>query len=179
MAHNGDILITIPVQTINEMLLVPLIDFLTQFSLEALTDLYHKLTFPQRAQIFKIVFPEDAEFPKRNPPYSSTMFLEASGHCISLLSYLLGYRDNQSIDEVILGLLSIFNKDQQSTFMYNYNQFLDDNIHEQFMNFIVQGVFNYNFVIIYMLIFQQGNLSPIRLSKQEEQGVNQSVIQWK
>lgn len=72
----------------------------------------------------------------------------------SLLSYLLGYSDDQFVDEVILGFLSIFNKYQQLAFMYNYNQFLADNIHEQFMNFTVQGVFNYNSVIVYILLFQ-------------------------
>lgn len=109
MAQNGDILITLSIQTINEILLIPQIGSLTQFSPATLMDLYHKLTFPQRAQIFEIILLEDAKLPKRNPPYSFSMFFDASRHFISFLSYLLGYPDHQSIDEVILVFLSIFN----------------------------------------------------------------------
>lgn len=56
--------------------------------------------------------------------------------------------------------------------MYNYSQFLADNIHEKFMNLTVKGVLNYNSVIVHVLLFQQGDLLPIKLSKQDEQGVN-------
>lgn len=64
MAQNGDIMIAIFVQTINEMLLFPQIDSFTQFSPATLMDLYHKLTCPHRAQIFEMFLPEDEEFPK-------------------------------------------------------------------------------------------------------------------
>ena len=62
--------------------------------------------------------------------------------------------------------------------MYNYNQFLVDNIHEQFMNFTLNGVFSYSSVIVHMLLFQQGDILPIKLNKQDGQGVNESVIHW-
>jgi len=130
VAQNGDILIIISTETIHQMLLIHQLDSLSHFSPETLMDLYHKLTFPQIAQILEFFLREDAELQKRNPSYSSSMFPEASRHCISLLSYLLGYPDDQSIDETILGFLSIFNKYQQPTFTYNYSQFLANNIHE-------------------------------------------------
>jgi len=68
------------------------------------------------------------------------MFPEATRHIISMLSYLLGYENDQSFDESILGFFSIFSKEYQLAFMYNYNHFLADNIHENFMNFPTQGV---------------------------------------
>ena len=125
------------------MLLIPQYDSLTHFSPVALMDLYHKLNFPHRNHILKFFLLEDVKIPKNNPPYSSSIFPEASKHCISLLSYLLGY----------------------SFFMYNYNQFLAENIHEQFMNFKTQGEFSYTSVIIHMFLFQQGDLLPIQIKK--------------
>ena len=61
--------------------------------------------------------------------------------------------------------------------MYSYSQFLADNIHEQFMNFTTR-VFSYSSVIIHLILFQQGDSLLIQLSRQDEQGVNQSVIHW-
>lgn len=71
---------------------------------------------------------------------------------------------------------SIFSKEYQPTFMYNYRQFFADRIHEQFMNFSTQGLFRYSSIIIHFLLFQQGDSLPIQLNKQYEQGVNQLVI---
>ena len=60
--------------------------------------------------------------------------------------------------------------------MYNYNHFLANFIHEQFMDFTTQGAFTYSSVIIHMILFQQADMFPIHFNKQDQQGVNQSVI---
>ena len=83
-------------------------------------DLYQKLTFPQRAQIFEIFLPEDVELPKKNPPYPASMFPERAKHIISLVSFLLGYQIDQWVYEAILGYLSIFSRQNKLAFMYNY-----------------------------------------------------------
>lgn len=62
--------------------------------------------------------------------------------------------------------------------MYNYSQFLADNIHEQFTNLTTQGLFKYSSIIIHLIFFQQGDLLSIKFNRQDEQGVNQSVIHW-
>ena len=87
-------------------------------------------------------------------PHASSIFPIASKHYISLLSYLLGYPNDETIDEPILGFLSIFSLEKSPFFMYNYIHFLVDIIHEQFMNFTTQGAFNYSFEIIRMILFQ-------------------------
>jgi hypothetical protein len=61
-------------EAIDQMLQIPRNDLAIPFSIESLNDLYQKLTFPQRAWIFEIFLPEDAQFPKKNPPYSSSIF---------------------------------------------------------------------------------------------------------
>lgn len=122
--------------------------------------------------------PEDVELPKINPPYSSSMFPDATRHIISLLSYLLGYENDQLVDECILGFFSIFSKEYQPSFMYNYSQFLVDNINEWFMNFTTQGFFRYRLVIIHFILFQQGDSLHIQINMKDEKGVNLSVIHW-
>ena len=74
MAPSGDILFKITTQSINQMMLVPPIEKNTPFSLEALTQLYQKLDFATRAKIFEIFLPENAQLPKKNPPYPSSIF---------------------------------------------------------------------------------------------------------
>lgn len=106
--------------------------------------------------------------PKRNPPYPSSDFPEANRHVTSLLSYLLGYENDHSIDESIFGFLSIFSAEFQPTFMLNYNQSLAYNIHEHIIHFTTQGVFKYSSVIIHMFLFQRGDLLPIQLPKQDD-----------
>ena len=112
------------------MLVIPENDSLRHFSTVVLMDLYHKLTFPQRAQIFEIFLPEDVELPKKNPPLPASMFLERAKQTISLVSFMLGYQKDQWVDEHFLGYLSIFSKEHKPAFMYNYSQFLAENMHK-------------------------------------------------
>lgn len=58
------------------MMLIPHNDTLNHFSAVVLMDLYHKLTFPQRAKDFEIFLPEDSQLPKNYPPYPASMFPE-------------------------------------------------------------------------------------------------------
>jgi hypothetical protein len=60
-------------------------------TIEILSELYQNLTFPQRAQIFELFLPQDAQFPKNNPPYHSSIFSERGNHIISTLCCLFGY----------------------------------------------------------------------------------------
>lgn len=78
------------------------------------------------------------------------MLPERAKHIISLVSFLLGYQTYQWVDEVNLGYLSIFSKEKKHAFMYNYNQFLVEAIHEQLMNITTEGVFKYSFVLVHI-----------------------------
>lgn len=154
MAQNGDILVTISLETINQMLLIPENDSLSQFSTPSLMDLYHKLTFPQKPQIFEIFLPKDAQLPKKILPYPASMFLENTKKIISLVSCLLGYQSNQWVDKPILGFISIFYKEHKIVFMFNFNHFLADNIHEQLMKITTEGMLKYPSILVYMFLFQ-------------------------
>ena len=43
-------------------------------SIEILTELYLKLDFPKRFQIFQTFLPSSVETPKSNPPYLASIF---------------------------------------------------------------------------------------------------------
>ena len=96
------------------------------------------------------------------------MFRERTKHIIFLASCLLGYYTDQWVDEPILGYLSIFSKKHKPAFMYNYNSFIVENMHEQIMKITTKGVFKYSYVLVHMFLFQQGDMFPITLHKQKE-----------
>jgi hypothetical protein len=98
VSSSGKTLFTITLKSINQMLQIPKIDSVIPFSVEALNDLYHKLSFSQRDHIFKIFLPEDAQLPKKNPPYPSSIFFIRENHIISILCYMLGYFSDEWVD---------------------------------------------------------------------------------
>jgi hypothetical protein len=73
VSSSGESLFTITPESINQMLQIQRSDPVIPFSIKALNNLYQKLSFPQRAQIFEIFLPEDAQLPKKNPPYPSQL----------------------------------------------------------------------------------------------------------
>jgi hypothetical protein len=135
VSSSGETLFTITSKTIDQMMQVPRVESLSLFSVEVLTELYQKLSFPQRAQIFEIFLPESAQLPKKNPPYHTSIFSEKGKQIISSLCCLLGHYSNEWVDEPILGFLSIFSTKEKATTQFNFIQFLADNIHEQLFSF--------------------------------------------
>jgi hypothetical protein len=135
ISSSADTLFFITPEDIDQMMQIPHVGSVAPLNLEILTELYQKMTFPQRAQIFKLFLPTFAQFPSTNPPYPSSMFSTKRKKVISSLCALLGYYSDQWVDEPILGFLSIFSNDEKPTTQFDYSTFLADNIHEQFMNF--------------------------------------------
>jgi len=71
-------------------------------SVDSLMELYKNLTFPHKAKIFETFLPMNVQFPKKNPPYPSSMFLEMTKQIISIVSYLLGYQNDKWVDKTII-----------------------------------------------------------------------------
>ena len=86
-------------------------------------EFYKNLTFPHRSKIFETFLLEDAQLPKKSPPYSSSMFPEMTKQIISIVSCLLGYQSDQWVDEAIIGFLSIFTIGEKPS-IFNYNEYL-------------------------------------------------------
>ena len=97
--------------------------------------MYQNLSFPQRAQIFELFLPRDAQFPKKNPPYHSSIFSEDGNQVILTLCCLLGYFSEEWVDEPILGFMSIFSAEEKVSIQFDYNGFLAENLHKKLENF--------------------------------------------
>jgi hypothetical protein len=106
---------------IEQIMQIPRANSLSPFSVEILTEMYQKLSFPQRDQIFELFLPENAQLPKMNPPYHSSIFSAKGNQIISSMSCLLGYYSDEWVDEPILGFLSIFYTEEKATTQFNYN----------------------------------------------------------
>jgi hypothetical protein len=155
ISSSGEIFFLITPKSIDQMMQIPRADSASPFNLEILTELYQKMNFPQRAQIFDLFLPTSAQFPSTNPPYPSSMFSTKGNQVISSLCALLGYYSNQWVDEPILVFLSIFSTDEKPTTQFDFNTFLADNIHEQFVNFGTEGMFIYSSILAYLFFFFQ------------------------
>jgi hypothetical protein len=137
--------------------------------------MYPKLSFPQRAQIFKLFLPESAQFPKKKTPYQSSMFSTKGNQVISSLCCFLRYSSDEWVDEPILGFLSIFSTEEKATIQFNCSQFLADNIHEQLFKFPTEGMFRYSSILAYMFLFFKEEKFSFSMQKLYQDGHPQVV----
>ena len=106
-----------------------------------------------RFQIFQISMHSLVETPKTNPPYPSAIFFERTRHIITMLSCILGYFNDEHVDASILGFLSTFSLGQPPATIFNFSQYLADNIHEQLVKMPEEGVFKYSSVLFHMFMY--------------------------
>jgi hypothetical protein len=178
VSSSGDVLFFITPEDIDQMMQITRAESASPFNLEILTELYQKMTFPQRAQIFELFLPTSAPLPSTNPPYPSSMFSTKGNQIISSLCALLGYYSDQWVDEPILGFLSIFSNDEQPTTQFDYSTFLANNIHEQFVNFATEGMFRYSSILAYMFVYFQADRFSFSMQKMDADGKPQPVTAW-
>ena len=108
VSSSGETFFLITPKAIDQMMQVPRAEPHSPLIIEILTEMYQNLSFPQRAHIFELFLPQDAQFPKNNAPYHSSIFSEKGNQIISTLCYFLSYLSDEWVDEPILGFLSIF-----------------------------------------------------------------------
>jgi hypothetical protein len=168
VSSSGETLFTITPESIDQMMQISRVESASPFTLEVLTEKYQNLSFPQRAQIFELFLPQDAQFPKKNPPYHSSMFSEKGNQIISSLCCLLGYFSDEWVDEPILGYLSIFTAEEKSTTQFDYNSFIAENMHEQFFKFPTEGMFWYSSILAYMFMFFQADKFSFTMQKMDQ-----------
>jgi hypothetical protein len=61
---------------------------------------------------------------------------------------------------------------------FNYNTFLADNIHEQFVNFGTEGMFRYSSILAYMFVYFQADKFSFSMQKMDADGRPQPVTAW-
>jgi hypothetical protein len=178
VSSSGENIFFITPEAIDQMMQISRAESASPFNLEIITELYQKLSFPQRAQIFELFLPQAAHLPTTNPLYPYSLFLVKGNQVISSLCALLGYFLDQWVDEPILGFLSIFSIDEKPTTQFNYNTFLVDNIHEQFLNFATESMFRYSSIMAYMFVFFQADKFSFSMHKMDKDGRPQTVTTW-
>jgi hypothetical protein len=178
VSSSGETLFFITPEAIDQMMQIPRTESASPFNLEIITELYQKLSFPQRAQIFEFFLPQDAQFPKSNPPYPSSLFSEKGNQVISSLCCLLGYFSDEWVDEPILGFLSIFSTEENPTTQFDYNTFLAENIHEQFSKFTTEGMFGTPPYWLTCSLFFQVDRFSFSMQKMDKDGKPQAVTSW-
>jgi hypothetical protein len=178
VSSSGETLFVITPEAIDQMMQIPRTESAFPFNLEIITELYQKLSFPQRAQIFELFLPQDAQLPKSNPPYPSSMFSEKGNQIISSLCSLLGYFSDEWVDEPILGFLSIFSTEERPTIQFDYSTFLAESIHEQLSKFATEGMFRYSSILANMFIFFQVDRFFFSMQKMDKNGKPQAVTSW-
>jgi hypothetical protein len=77
-----------------------------------------------------------------------------------------------------MGFLSIFSTNENPTTQFDFNTFLADNIHEQFVNFGTENMFRYPSIIAYLFIFFQADKFGFSMQKMDEDGRPQAVTTW-
>lgn len=95
-----------------------------------------------------------------------------------MLSCILGYTLYEYVDEVILAFMSIFSPCKPLTIMYNYAQFIADEMHEQFTRLPTERVFKYSFVLFHMFLYYQSDKFPISIQKLDTKGKERSIVYW-
>jgi hypothetical protein len=116
--------------------------------------------------------------PKKNPPYTSSIFFVRENQIISTLCYLLGYFSDEWVDEPILGFLSIFSIEEKATVQFDFSQFWANNIHEKFFKFSTEGMLRYSSVLVYLFLLFQSDRFSCALQKLDQEGNPQSVTSW-
>jgi hypothetical protein len=178
VSSSGETFFLITPEAINQMMQVPRVEPRSPLIIEILTEMYQNLSFPQREKIVELFLPQDAQFPKKNPPCHSSKFSEKGNQIISTLCCFLGYFSDEWVDEPILGFLSIFSTEEKVATQFDYNDFLAENLHKQLENFPTEGMFWYSSILAYMFMFYQAEKISFLVQKMEKDGKSQAVTLW-
>ena len=97
---------------------------------------------------------------------------------VDLISYVLGYKGTEDVDDTIMAMLSIFSPGKPPDVHYDYATYIANKIHEQLMNLQREKVFRYTRYIYHLFLFYQPDSFPIPLKKLDAQGNPRSVVFW-
>lgn len=92
---------------------------------------------------------------------------------------ILGYDDDQKVDEVILGLMLALGSSKTVPVMFYYYKFLADSINLQLVQFSTTRSFIFKSYLLDLFLFSQVNqFASINLKLQDEVGNPLSGIHW-
>ena len=175
MAPSGTILFSITPQSVNEMLHFKPTQLLAPLTMEFLLDQGAKLPSLEITRIAQLFMKLDRQ-PTQLPPFNQVWFNEAGTFIIDMISYILAFKTNEHIDEIVLVLMSIFTPGQPPAVKYDYATFIANKIHDQFMSLDRERVFKYTSYIYHLLLYNQPDSFQIPLRMLDLKGRRRSVI---
>ena len=129
MALSGTVLFHITPESINEMLHFKPTQPLVPLSMKHLLDQASKLSSVEVDRIAKMFMPPDC-YSRYKIPYHHAWFDEPGKLLIDMISYILGFRTSEIVDEVVITLMSMFAPGQPAAVKYDYATFIANKIHE-------------------------------------------------
>ena len=97
---------------------------------------------------------------------------------VDMISYALGFKTSEHVDETVLVLLSSFSQGQPPAIKYNYAKFIADKIHDQLIKLDRQGVFKYSSYIYPLFMYYQSESFQCPIKKLDSKGERRSVVLW-
>lgn len=73
-------------------------------------------------------------FARYTLPYHHAWFDEPGRPIIDMISYILGFRTSEVVDETVFAIMFMFSPGKPPTVKYDYATYIANKIHEQFMN---------------------------------------------
>jgi len=177
LSPSGSVLFYITPKSMKQMLHFQTAKKLTPLSMMHLLDQGGKLS---NAQIKKInqLFIGSGSQTMRTPPISHVYLNELGRVLVDMISYILGYRSTEYIDETILVLMFVFSPGKPPSVRYDYVSFISNKIHEQLMNLDRERVFRYTSYIYHLFLFYQSDSFSVPFKKLDAQGNQRSVVFW-
>ena len=103
--------------------------------------------------------------PTEPPPFLYVFFNEVGKLLVDMISYVLGFKTSENIDETILVLLSAYTLGKPPVVKYNYAKFIANKMHDKLVKLDREGVFKYSSYIYHFFMYYQPNCfqCPIKI----------------
>jgi len=115
---------------------------------------------------------------KEPPPFLYFHFNEVGKLLVDIISYVLGFKTSEHVDETMLVLLSSFSQGQPPAIKYNYAKFIENKIHDQIIKLDREGVFKYPSYIYHLFLYYQPESSQCPIKKLDSKGERRFVVLW-
>ena len=146
-------------------------------SMKYLLDEGPKLSISEIACISKVVMKADHQ-PTEPPPFLYVNLNEVGKLLVDMISYVLGFKTSEHIDETILVLLSAYSPGQPPLAKYNYAKFIANKIHDQLLRLDKEGIFKYSSYIYHLFMYYQPDYFQCPIKRLDSKGERRSVIFW-
>lgn len=174
---SGRTLFHITLDSINQMLNFQQTQLLFPLSMKYLLDEGAKFSTSEIVRIAKVFMRADRQ-PTEPPTFLYVNFNEVGKLLVDMISYVLGFKMSEHIDETILVLLSAYSPGQPPAVKYNYAKFISNKIHDQLVKLDREGVFKYSSYIYQLFMYYQLDCFQCPIKRLDSKGERRSVIFW-